>query len=101
MSLRSGRGEAKPLSKSLHEKCASAGECLHLPNISSFVEWLVLNNNKFSGYLPPDWRMRDLMYLDVGHNMFSGPLPMDWDRNMISLRYVFLDHNSFMGTILD
>jgi len=59
----------------------------------------VLAHNKFTGYLPPDWRMRNLYYLDLGYNSLSGPLPNDWDTSMVRLRHLFLDHNSFTGTV--
>ena len=94
ISLRSPRGEAKPLrefSQSCHARDLS---CLLFISYSQpfvflfFVGWLVLAHNNFTGYLPPDWRMRNLFYLDLGYNNLQGPLPTDWDRNMVRLRYV-------------
>lgn len=108
ISLRSSVENPKPLRKCCHlfiglffcACCFSVfSDTQHLILVSFISGWLVLSHNKFSGYLPPDWRMRELFYLDLGYNFLSGPLPNDWDRNMVRLRHLYLDHNSFSGNV--
>mgnify|MGYP005847296899 CR=1 FL=1 len=61
---------------------------LHIANGFSYPSPLL--------YLPlfrPQW------YLDLSHNNLSGPLPNDWDNMMVRLRFLYLDNNSFTGTV--
>jgi hypothetical protein len=65
---------------------------------------LTLRKNQFTGPIPDDLALTFLLYLDISYNGFSGSLPPDWglaNGGMNSLRHFHVDHNLFTGAIPD
>ena len=54
--------------------------------------------NELNGTLPAMSFSKSLLYFDVGSNVMSGVLP-DWIGSNSKLTYLYLDDNSFYGTI--
>ena len=52
-----------------------------------------------SGVIPRNMRLRQLRYMYLGHNKFSGTLPDELGTESVRLRHLFLDHNDFLGTV--
>jgi hypothetical protein len=51
-----------------------------------------------SGSIPPDMKLRNMYYMDLGRNRFSGTLPPDLGSDFVRLRHLHLDYNQFTGT---
>ena len=58
-----------------------------------------MHSNKFTGTIPEDLRFSMIKFIDLGRNNFSGNLPEDIGEEWFELRYLYLDHNDFTGTI--
>ncbi|KAL3941682.1 MAG: hypothetical protein SGBAC_003995 [Bacillariaceae sp.] len=58
-----------------------------------------VHGNQMSGVIPNNMRLRQMYWMDLGHNRFSGTLPRDLGTGYVRLRHLFLDHNSFLGTV--
>jgi len=63
------------------------------------IEYLNLYSNQFTGSIPENLRFRSLRFADFGRNQFSGQLPDDIGEKWVWLRFLYLDHNKFTGTI--
>jgi len=63
------------------------------------IEYLNVYSNQLTGTLPNNFRFRKTVFADFGRNHFSGPLPDDIGQHWVKLRYLYLDHNTFTGTI--
>ncbi|XP_047325068.1 probable LRR receptor-like serine/threonine-protein kinase At4g31250 [Impatiens glandulifera] len=63
------------------------------------LKTLSLNNNSFTGYIPPVYRIGGLRGIFLSYNNFSGEIPDGFFSGMNSLRKVDLDHNGFVGRI--
>ena len=58
-----------------------------------------LYSNQLTGTIPESLRFRKLVHADFGRNQFSGTLPDDFGLRSVSLRFLYMDHNEFTGTI--
>lgn len=66
---------------------------------SVFPEYLNLYDNRFSGTIPRNLRLRDLYYFDIGRNRIVGTIPEDLGDKFVGLRYLHIDNNRLSGTI--
>jgi cytoskeletal protein RodZ len=70
-----------------------------LNDTSRPLQWLSLSNNEFSGDLPSSWRLRNLLYMDLGFNKLQGTIPGNWTSRMSRLKHLYLDHNNLVGSL--
>jgi len=63
------------------------------------IQHLNLYSNRLTGSIPDDLRFRKLTFADFGRNQFTGTLPDDIGWRCVELRYLYMDHNKFTGTI--
>ncbi|OEU20265.1 L domain-like protein [Fragilariopsis cylindrus CCMP1102] len=65
----------------------------------SIKEYLNLYSNQLTGTIPNNLRFRKTIFADFGRNQFTGTLPDDIGSRWISIRFLYMDHNKFTGTI--
>jgi hypothetical protein len=63
------------------------------------TEYLNLYDNRFTGTIPSNLRLRDLVYLDLGRNVLYGSIPSDIGDSFVSLRQFHIDFNRLSGSI--
>ncbi|PIN25898.1 Leucine-rich repeat protein [Handroanthus impetiginosus] len=69
------------------------------PLLPQNVEDIFLSRNKFSGTLTNFCNIRNLWNLDLSDNLFSTNISQDCFTHLMSLRYLNLANNNFMGGI--
>uniref|UniRef100_A0A9I9DT54 Non-specific serine/threonine protein kinase n=1 Tax=Cucumis melo TaxID=3656 RepID=A0A9I9DT54_CUCME len=63
------------------------------------VQFLLLENNFFSGNIEDAWKnKRSLIALDISNNMISGKIPT-WIGSLDGLQYVQMSRNRFAGEL--
>ena len=78
---------------------------LFIPVFSQFfgyfypTEYLNFYDNKLTGTIPKNLKLRDLYYFDIGRNFIGGSIPEDVGTDFIKLRYLHIDHNRLTETI--
>ena len=83
----------------------SLPSCLWQPKSSTNsrpIKSLLLGKNRFSGSLPNETNLPNLVDLFLQSNNFSGSIPQSFLKSMTSLQYVDLSYNSFsLSTVPD
>jgi len=63
------------------------------------IEYLNLYSNQLTGTIPNNLRFKQAMFADFGRNEFTGPLPDDISLQWVKLKFLYMDHNQFTGSI--
>jgi hypothetical protein len=79
-----------------HTRIICTSSC-SLPSL--YAEYLNLYSNQLTGTIPNNLRFRKTIFADFGRNQFTGVLPDDIGARWIALRFLYMDHNNFSGTI--
>ena len=70
---------------------------IFLPSLNK--EYLNLYSNQLTGTIPNNLRFKQAMFADFGRNQFTGPLPDDISLQWVKLKFLYMDHNQFTGSI--